>query len=63
MTDIGKDKLGSHGDDVYDLLIKAHTGLSPDDSARLNARLVLLLINAVGDHDTLMAILTRAQKP
>ena len=63
MTDIGKDNLGTHGDDIYDLLIKVHADLSPGDSARLNARLVLLLINAVGDHDILKAIIERAKQP
>lgn len=34
-------------------LIEAHRGLSPDDSAALNARLVLLLANHIGDLDVL----------
>jgi Protein of unknown function (DUF2783) len=62
MADIGQDRLGQHGDNIYDLLMAAHVGLSPEDSARLNARLVLLLINAVGDEKTLCAIIARAQK-
>ena len=62
MTDIGKDNLGPHGDDIYELLIKSHDGLSIDDSVRLNARLVLLLINAVGNPAILKAIIERAQK-
>jgi hypothetical protein len=37
------------GDDFYQLLIDAHRGLSAEDSARLNARLILLLANHVGD--------------
>ena len=63
MVDIGKDQLGQHGDDIYDLLMAAHATLSPEDSAKLNARLVLLLINAVGDEATLRAIIARAQTP
>jgi Protein of unknown function (DUF2783) len=63
MTDIGQDRLGQHGDDIYDLLIAAHARLAPEESAKLNTRLVLLLINAVGDADTLRAIITRAQTP
>jgi Protein of unknown function (DUF2783) len=63
MTDIGQDRLGQHGDDIYDLLMAAHVGLSPEESAKLNTRLVLLLINAVGNADTLRAIIARAQKP
>jgi Protein of unknown function (DUF2783) len=63
MLDIGKDKLGQHGDDIYDLLMAAHAGLSLADSAKLNARLVLLLINAVGDEATLRTIIARAKTP
>jgi hypothetical protein len=48
-TGIGDDRLGAGGDDFYAQLIAAHEGLSFEDSARLNARLVLILANAVGD--------------
>lgn len=37
------------GDDFYEALIDAHRDLSPHDSARLNARLILLLANHIGD--------------
>jgi hypothetical protein len=37
------------GDDFYQMLIDAHRDLSAEDSARLNARLILLLANHVGD--------------
>ena len=40
-------------DDFYQRLIDAHEGLSDDESMRLNARLVLLLANHVGDGDIL----------
>jgi hypothetical protein len=36
-------------DDVYQWLVDAHVGLSETDSMRLNARLVLLLANHIGD--------------
>ncbi|MCU0940572.1 MAG: DUF2783 domain-containing protein [Burkholderiaceae bacterium] len=39
----------SPGDDFYQMLIDAHRDLSAKDSARLNARLILLLANHVGD--------------
>ena len=54
--DIGTNRLGGRGDDFYALLTAAHDGLSFEDSAALNARLVLLLANQVGD----MAILEQA---
>ena len=44
-----EDGFAGRGDDVYEALIRAHEGLSDQDSAILNARLVLLLANHVGD--------------
>ncbi len=46
---IGDDRLGPGGDDFYARLIAAHEGLTFEESARLNARLVLILANALGD--------------
>jgi Protein of unknown function (DUF2783) len=37
------------GDAFYDALIAAHQGLSDEQSELLNARLILLLANHVGD--------------
>lgn len=37
------------GDDFYDMLIEAHRDLSEAQSRLVNARLVLLLANHVGD--------------
>ena len=39
----------SAGDRFYDLLIQGHDGLTDAQSEQLNARLVLLLANHVGD--------------
>lgn len=61
-ADIGRDLLGAHGDDFYAALMAAHEGLSFEDSARLNARLVLILANLVGDRDKLEKALTTARK-
>ena len=36
-------------DGFYELLLDAHEGLSPEQSQLLNARLILLLANQVGD--------------
>ena len=36
-------------DEVYQWLVEAHAGLSETASLRLNARLVLLLANHIGD--------------
>jgi len=58
--DLGSDRLGRRGDDFYALLMAAHDGLSFEDSAALNARLVLLLANQVGDVGILKQVLERA---
>lgn len=36
-------------DDVYQAIIDMHDGLSEADSARVNAKLILLLANHIGD--------------
>ena len=48
-------------DDFYQALIDAHAGLTEAQSAALNARLVLLLANQVGDLDTLRAAIAAAR--
>lgn len=40
-------------DRAFRLLIEARRGLSPDESAALDARLVLLLANHIGDENVL----------
>ena len=51
----------SPGDDFYELLIETHRGLSDDDSRLVNARLVLLLANHVGDLRVLRETLAAAR--
>ena len=58
---IGKDRLGAAGDDAYGALMTAHEGLSFEESAKLNARLVLLLMNEVGDLERIKAALEAAR--
>ena len=43
----------SAGDDFYQALIDTHRDLSDEQSARVNARLLLLLSNHIGDLDVL----------
>ena len=50
-------------DGFYEALIKAHEGLSADDSAALNARLVFLLANQIGDQAILEQCVAAARKP
>lgn len=58
----GENRLGTRGDDVYNALIDAHQGLDSVQSAELNARLVLLLANLVGDADAVLAAIERARE-
>ena len=39
----------SPGDDFYQLLIDTHRGLSDEQSAMVNAKLILILSNHIGD--------------
>ena len=50
-------------DDFYDALIKAHRGLSDEQSELLNARLILLLANHIGDLHALREALAAARQP
>ncbi|HLW27410.1 MAG TPA: DUF2783 domain-containing protein [Kiloniellales bacterium] len=55
------DRLGPGGDDFYEALVQAHRGLSREESAALNARLVLMLANYVGDVGVLTTFVARAR--
>ena len=48
-------------DDFYEALIALHRDLTPEQSAKVNARLVLLLANHVGDIDVLRQALDAAR--
>lgn len=51
-------------DDIYARLIDLHAGKSEQESALINARLILLLINHLGDREAVMeAIALAAQRP
>lgn len=50
-------------DGFYEALVKAHEGLSEKDSAALNARLIFLLANQVGDQNVLTECVSAAGKP
>lgn len=49
-------------DGFYAELLAAHRGLSEAESHRLNARLVLILANHVGDRDVLSEALAAARR-
>lgn len=52
----------SPGDDFYEALLDAHRGLSDEQSELLNARLILLLANHVGDLGVLREALRIARE-
>lgn len=57
----GEDRLGADGDDVYAALMRIHEGLSEAESHALNARLVLLMANEIGDGERLIALFETAR--
>lgn len=52
----------SRPDETYASLVAAHEGLSDEESNALNARLVLLLINHVGDEAVIAEALRVARE-
>ena len=49
-------------DGFYDELLDVHQGLTKEDSAALNARLILILANHIGDRDVLRTALAAAKR-
>lgn len=48
-------------DGFYDELLRTHDGLTAEESTALNARLVLVLCNHIGDRDVLRSAMTAAK--
>jgi hypothetical protein len=49
-------------DDFYESLIALHRDLTEGESALVNARLILLLANHIGDHEVLAAAMAAARE-
>lgn len=62
MMDLNLEPNIADPDGFYDELLAAHQGLSKEDSDALNARLILVLANHVGDRDVLTAALKAAKR-
>ena len=58
---IGEDKLGADGDTVYAAIMKVHAGLKEAQSHAMNARLVLLMANEIGNKGRLIQLLEYAR--
>ena len=52
----------SPGDDFYEMLIDTHRDLSDEQSALVNAKLVLLLANHIGDLSVLREAMAQARE-
>lgn len=63
MSDLNTEPNLPDPDGFYAELIRVHEGLSEDESTALNARLVLLLANHIGDREVLSAALRAAARP
>ena len=50
-------------DDIYADLLGAHEGLNKDESDALNARLILILMNHIGERRVLAQALAAARAP
>ena len=55
------DNFSGAADEFYEALIAGHAGLSDEDSAAMNARLILILANEVGDIGKLREAITLAR--
>lgn len=62
MTALKTESAFANPDAAYEALVEAHRGLSEAESAALNARLVLILANHIGDLDVLKAAISLAKK-
>ena len=52
--------LGAHSDTLFNELLQAHDGLSAAQSEQLNAGLILILMNHIGEADIIREAITRA---
>lgn len=57
-----EDGFAGRGDDFYEALMRTHEGLQETESHTLNARLVLILANHIGDLTVLQEALALARR-
>ena len=62
MTNLLTENRFAQPDDVYEGLIDAHRDLSDEQSRALNARLILLLANHIGDQEVIGEALEIARR-
>lgn len=49
-------------DDVYEALVALHRDLTPEQSRLVNAKLILLLVNHIGDRAVIDAAIAKARQ-
>ena len=63
MTNKLRTELGvASPDDFYARLIEMHEGLSSEESHKINAKVILMLANHIGDTDVLYEVLDYVSK-
>lgn len=62
MVDLNLSANLENSDDFYAALLKAHEGLDEGEMHALNARLILILANHIGDNETLEQALEAARR-
>jgi len=62
MADLKTTRNTPRADDVYQMLIDAHEGLSKAQSDAFNARLILTLMNHIGDAEVIAQALAVAKR-
>ena len=53
--------LGPESDTLFNDLMKAHEGLDREQSEQLNAGLILILMNHIGEPEVIRAAISRAR--
>ncbi len=61
MSNVAPDRLSPDQDEFYNALMDAHSGLDEDESHALNARLVLMMANRIGDVSVLKELMETAR--
>lgn len=50
-------------DDLYQMLVDLHDGRTEEESGRINAKLILILMNQVGDREIIEEAIALAKLP
>ncbi len=62
MADLDTESRFENPDAAFQLIVDAHRSLDAEESAKFNARLVLLLANHIGDMDVLRQAVEAAKQ-